>query len=283
MRRVPIYLLVLALLGDGLFAWGPAGHKWIHARALERLPPPLASILGSQREYLVEHAVDPDFWRDTDGEESPRHFIDLDKYGDFPFPQLTLDYEQMLRRFGLEKLKANGLVLWTIPQVMTRLEKAFRAADQHAILRELVALGHYVADLHQPFHAVANYDGQLSRQWGIHGRFEVEVANRILPTLQMRSAQLEEISDPLKASFDIALESFSRVNVILVADWKIVRDLKIDRDSLPRDPEKKFAVYPESYFRLFAARTGPVAAWRMQHAAWAVASFWTQAWNNSRK
>ena len=29
-------------------------------------------------------------------------------------------------------------------------------------------IAHYTADAHQPFHAVLNYDGQLTGQWGIH-------------------------------------------------------------------------------------------------------------------
>ena len=36
-------------------------------------------------------------------------------------------------------------------------------------------LAHYVADAHVPFHAVVNYDGQLTGQRGIHSRFESEL------------------------------------------------------------------------------------------------------------
>lgn len=280
--RVCALALVWGVAGNVL-AWGPEGHKWIHARAVELLPADVAAVLGPHRAYLVEHGVDPDLWREHDPEENPRHFVDLDRYGDFPFPRFMLDYEQMLKRHGLDKLKANGTVLWTIPEVMSRLEKAFRSGDRDAMLREAVALGHYLGDLHQPFHAVANYDGQLTGQKGIHWRFEGDVANRVLPTLKAGPGRLQEIRNPLQQSFDIALDSFSMVDLILIPDWKIVRDQKIDRNSLPREPRRKEAIYPESYFRAFVAATGSLAARRMQEAAWVVASFWTQAWKNSRQ
>ena len=280
--RLACGLLLGLFVQSALFAWGPAGHKWVHARALEHLPPALAAILGPHRDYLVEHSIDPDSWRETDPEEAPRHYIDLDNYGNFPFPRFTLDYEQLVRREGQDKVKANGLVLWTISQVMDRLTRAFRSGDQQAMLREAVALGHYVDDLHQPFHAVANFDGQFTGQKGIHARFEVDATDRILATLEAGPGKLYRIDDPLRQAFDIAMDSLSMVNLILIPEWQIVRDLKIDRETLPRDPEKKIAVYPESYFQRLTERTGPVAAKRLQEAVWSVASFWTQAWENSR-
>ena len=284
MRRIAAPLVLLAFWPAGnLLAWGPLGHKWIHARALESVPAALVAVFGADGPYLVDHALDPDDWRANDPEENPRHFIDLDRYGSFPFPGLTLDYDQMVQRHGLDKVKANGTILWTTSQVMARLEKAFRNGDRAAMLREAVTLGHYVADIHQPFHAVANYDGQLTGQRGIHGRLEFDVEERVVPGLKAGSGQLRPILDPVKETYDIALDSFSMVDPILVWDWKIVRDLKIDRASLPRDPEKKFPIYPEEYHRQLTERIGPLAVRRIREAAWAVASFWTQAWTNSQK
>ena len=39
-------------------------------------------------------------------------------------------------------------------------------------------LGHYMGDAHVPFHAVLNYDGQLTNQHGIHARFEAMLFER---------------------------------------------------------------------------------------------------------
>ena len=40
------------------------------------------------------------------------------------------------------------------------------------------SLAHYVSDAHVPFHAVVNYDGQLTGQHGIHARFESALFER---------------------------------------------------------------------------------------------------------
>src|SRR5262245_31483780 len=87
--RVALCLSLLLALAPHSFAWGPEGHRWIHARAFERLPPDLAAYWKDDGPYLIEHSSDPDIWRQTNfEEENPRHFIDIDRYGSFPFPDL---------------------------------------------------------------------------------------------------------------------------------------------------------------------------------------------------
>jgi hypothetical protein len=46
------------------------------------------------------------------------------------------------------------------------------AFGQIDIIHFSALLGHYVSDAIQPFHGVINYDGQLTKQNGIHARFE---------------------------------------------------------------------------------------------------------------
>ena len=45
-------------------------------------------------------------------------------------------------------------------------------------------MGHYIADLAQPLHTSENYDGQLTKQKGLHVWFEKTALDELYPNLQ---------------------------------------------------------------------------------------------------
>jgi len=87
-------LAVLAIQPARLDAWGFTGHKFITDRAIDLLPPEIRPFFQKFRTTVVEHSIDPDTYR-TIGfvEEPPRHFLDMDAYGPFPFKELPHDYD----------------------------------------------------------------------------------------------------------------------------------------------------------------------------------------------
>ena len=56
-------------------AWGFEGHKYILDRAIALLPPEIRPFFEKNRVTIVEHAIDPDLWRNVgfDAQEGPRH------------------------------------------------------------------------------------------------------------------------------------------------------------------------------------------------------------------
>ena len=50
--------------------------------------------------FLEEHAVDPDKRRYSIAEEGPRHYIDIDHYGTYPYPSLPRKWEDAVAKFG---------------------------------------------------------------------------------------------------------------------------------------------------------------------------------------
>ena len=70
---------------------------------------------------------------------------------------------------------------WRSAEIYQKLSRRSRSRQPYA--RDNIkffssVLTHYVSDAHVPFHAVLNYDGQLTGQWGIHSRFETELFER---------------------------------------------------------------------------------------------------------
>lgn len=81
-------------------AWGFFGHRKINHMAVFTLPPELIVFYKKHIDFVTEHAVDPDKRRYATTHEAPRHFMDLDRYGEPPFPDLPRNWTDALMRFS---------------------------------------------------------------------------------------------------------------------------------------------------------------------------------------
>lgn len=79
--------------------WGFWGHRRINRIAVFSLPPAMMVFFKKNIEFITEHAVDPDKRRYATKFEGPRHFIDLDHWGDYPFEEVPRDWTNALARY----------------------------------------------------------------------------------------------------------------------------------------------------------------------------------------
>ena len=84
MKRAFLFLLLLSISFHA-FCWGFYGHKKINYYAVFLLPPEMMQLYKPQIDFITEHAVDPDMRRYAIAEEGPRHYIDIDHYGNYNF------------------------------------------------------------------------------------------------------------------------------------------------------------------------------------------------------
>lgn len=80
--------------------WGFFGHKRINRLAVFTLVPDMMPLFKKNIEFLTDHAVDPDKRRYAIKAEAPRHFIDLDRWGEAPFEGLPRLYPNALIKYG---------------------------------------------------------------------------------------------------------------------------------------------------------------------------------------
>jgi hypothetical protein len=263
-------LSVLLVLPHASGAWGFEAHRYIMARAIPLLPDEIRPFFEKYQPAIVEHVIDPDLWRTAGWEaESPRHYLDLDAYGPYPFTALPRDYEEAVKKHGQEFLTKNGLIPWRTAEVYGKLVEAFTQKAGYS--RENIkffssVLTHYVSDAHVPFHAVLNHDGQLTGQWGIHSRFESELFERYLPQLRVDPKPIGPVPPARDLVFDTLLASFSLTQTVLDADKAAVAG---------RD------VYDDAYFEEFFRKAQPILERRLSEAITASASLITAAWNEA--
>jgi hypothetical protein len=271
-RRGVLVVLVLAACGAPLGAWGGEGHRFILAQAIALLPSPIKPVFEKNRLMLLERSVDPDLWRTVGfDEEEPRHFLDYDAYGAFPFTSLPREYGAALAKFGHETILKNGTLPWHTIEMHGRLLRAFEHQKRQAggvdtIMLLSAVLSHYIADAHQPLHATLNYDGQLTNQVGLHSRFESELFRRYVSKLVIRPKPLAPIVHPDAAIFDALLASAQAVEPILKADADAAR---------PRTE------YDDGYFEALYAATGPILERRVNEAIAMTAAVISGAWENA--
>jgi hypothetical protein len=271
LRALTIVLGLIVAGEAGVRAWSFDVHRYVTGLAIDRLSGPLGAFLAANRSFVVEHSIDPDLWRTAGWMiEPPRHFLDLDAYGKPPFAALPRDYEAARAKFGRATLDKYGTLPWRTEEVHRDLIRAFAQvrSGRNGYARENVKfftaiLAHYVADAHVPFHAVLNYDGQLTGQHGIHSRFEGELFDRLGATLSVPAPSVTGRVDAGPLVFDALLSGFALVPSILDADRAAIGERE---------------TYDDRYFTEFGRQVRPVLQERLGQAASAVASLVLGAW-----
>jgi hypothetical protein len=274
-KLIPVALLALALSVSRPVpadAWGLTVHKFIADRAIVLLPPAIRPFFEMYRTTFIEHAIDPDTYR-TMGwtEEPPRHFLDMDAYGPFPFTAIPHDFTQAVAARGADFVTRNGLLPWRTQEMSDRLREAFKQTTPYArddIKLFSAVIAHYVGDAFQPFHAAVNYDGQLTGQPGIHARFETEMFDRYMDQLRIAPEPIQPIASAREFTFATLTDSFTWVEPILAADRAAVQGKE---------------EYDDAYFDVMLEKTRPILEKRLSQAITGVASVITAAWIEAGK
>ncbi|MCC7033180.1 MAG: hypothetical protein IT179_10145 [Acidobacteria bacterium] len=270
-------LLLVLILPVPSFAWGFEAHKLIADRAIALLPAPLRPLFEERRVFIVERSIDPDLWRTAGFEsEPPNHFLDMDHeaFGPYPFEALPRDYDAAVQRFGREFVHRQGLLPWRVQEFYGQLQRAFESLKRQnppAYVLDDIAfytaiLFHYVSDGHVPLHAVVNYDGQLTNQHGLHGRWESDLFERNRAALTIAPAAPHAVSDPRAFMFDVLLASNRASGAVFDADRKASEGREF---------------YDDQYFEAFKAAALPGLERRLNDSISAVAAVITGAWEQA--
>jgi hypothetical protein len=271
--RLLVLVLVAALALPGRAdAWGFEAHFLIMERAIALLPAELRPLFEKHRVKVVERIIDPDTWRSAGFEdEEPNHFLDLDweGYGKDPFTELPRDYTAAIAKFGRSRILQNGTVPWRVEEMFGNLQRAFRDYERRGpfgqvdIIHFSAWLAHYVSDSIQPFHGVINYDGQLTRQNGVHARFETALVERYKNQLVLTPRALPAVRAPRDFIFERLIEDTRLAPGIL----------KADLDAIGTGD-----TYDDQYFDTFFRATRPVLEQRLSDSIAAVAAAIAGAW-----
>ena len=144
--------------------WGFSAHQRINRLAIFTLPQEMMPFYKTHLRYVMEHSVDPDMRRYAVKYEAPRHYIDLDAYGDSATYKLPIFWNDAVEKFSEDTLMKNGIVPWQIQLIKFQLTKAFRENDGQRILKLSAEMGHYIADANVPLHTNRSYSAEPTKK-----------------------------------------------------------------------------------------------------------------------
>ena len=279
-----ISLTFLAILSipASLLGWGFWAHKEITKTAIESLPDGLRDFFRAHADSLIEKSVEPDKIRFSDRLEPFRHYINIDRYGTYPFPELPRHYDEAVRKFGKGTVDSSGTVPWRIAECTEKLTESFKRRNAQDIVFYASYLGHYVADAHVPLHAAVNYDGQMTGQKGIHSRWESRIPEKFGAAYRLEVRPAVYLDRPLDSAFGTILESYLEVDSVLSLDKQAQESLpEKDRFVVRKRKNRVQYEYTDKYYDRYNTLLNGMVERRMNDAAQRVASYWYTAWVNA--
>jgi len=236
--------------------------------AVDTLPNELRPFFEVNRNYLIQHVNDAMNQLDKHPNERQNHFIELDRYGKFPFEALPRNYKAAVAKYGKTKIDSTGLLPWEIGVYSAKLTEDLRNGRWDEAKIDAAFLANYVAEAHDPFNTTENYDGRITGQSGVNERFNTILIDRYASFFPMNPHDASFISDPTDFAFDACLNAHSLVESILLAD---------------RSARRGLSSYTDDYYDRFYNLTAAALIKQLSDASTDVGSYWLTAWTNAGK
>lgn len=278
-----LILYFLFLISPPSFAWGFWAHQRINYQAVFLLPPEMMVLYKPYIGFITEHAIDPDKRRYAVAGEGPRHYLDIDHYGKYPYDSLPRKWSDAIAKFSEDSVRAHGIVPWHVQTMLQRLTIAFKEKDLPRILKNSAELGHYIADAHVPLHASSNHNGQFTNQKGIHAFWESRIPELLTnKEFDLFIGKAAYIKDAGKFIWQRVLESALAADSVLAFE-------KALSASFPEDRKYAFELrngaiirqYSAAFTIAFDRKLNGMVERRMRQSIYAIACFWYTAWLNA--
>jgi len=278
-----ILFIVLSAFYKQSFCWGFYAHQRINYYAIFLLPPEMMVLYKPNIQFITDHAVDPDKRRYAVSSEAPKHYIDIDNYGRYPWPELPAKYDEAIKKYSADTILANGIVPWWIQIMQQRLTNAFKEKDMPKILKLSAEIGHYIADAHVPLHASSNHDGQQTNQKGIHGFWESRVPELLAEKkFDFMIGKATYISNISRYVWDRVHESGAAADTVLKDEALLTKQFAADKKySFEERNGKIIRQYSSAFAIAYNQMLNGMVERRMRLAIASVASFWYTAWVNA--
>jgi len=270
-------LIILALV---CCSWGFLVHRTINQVAIYQLPKAMRPFFYENKDSIARNAPRPDQRRSTDTTEFPKHFVDLEAFGDSAGWKMPVKWEDALKQYGKDSLRKYGFLPYVVADVQSKLTNAFRLRNKDSIIFYATDLGHYIGDAHVPLHTSINYDGQLTNQRGIHDLWETSVPEAVLDQYSFYNGhEAKYLSSTEQAIWETIRSSHALLNEMFAAEKEVSKNFT---DSTKYFKEVRWGRERRFYTKAFAIeynkRLSASINQQLLHSANQIADFWYTAW-----
>ena len=277
--KIIVFFLFLSSILYYSIPWGFYAHKRVNRYAVFTLPEELVGFYKKHIDHLTEHAVDADKRRYAIKEEAPRHYIDIDHYGENPFQEMPKKWSDAVEKFSEDTLLAYGIVPWHIQTIYNRLIIAFEEKNINYILKNSADLGHYVSDAHVPLHTTENYNGQLTNQKGIHAFWESRLPELFADDYDYLVGTAEYQYSVLDVAWKAVESSFNSLDSVLLFEKELSLEFEQDKQySYEKRGTKTIKVKSADYSLAYHTKLDGMVERRLKLSIISIGNLWYSAW-----
>ncbi|OWP64365.1 S1/P1 Nuclease [Hymenobacter amundsenii] len=274
-----VSVLLLVFLPASADAWGFFAHRLINRLAVFTLPPEMVGFYKANIDYLTTNATRPDSRRMVVPGEAPRHFLDVDVYGDSAVYKLPRSYPDAVALLSEDSLLRHGIVPWQVARMKGQLTAAFQAHDTDRILHHSADLGHYIADACVPLHTTHNYNGQLTGQRGIHALWESRLPELLSSGYDFFTGPAPYLERPTETIWAAVARSHAAVDSVLTFERALSGQFADDRKyGFEQRGTATVRTYSRDFARAYHQRLNGQVERQLRLATRLVGAFWYTAW-----
>ncbi|MCB0491220.1 MAG: S1/P1 Nuclease [Cyclobacteriaceae bacterium] len=275
MRKLLPLCLTIPCLG---FVWGFFAHKKINRLAVFTLPSEMIGFYKKNIEFLTEESVSPDRRRYAVKDEAPRHYIDLDDFGDSAIFKLPRTWQKAVERYGEDSLMEKGIVPWHVTRMYYQLKTAMLLYDPQKILWASAELGHYVADANVPLHTTSNYDGQLTNQVGLHGFWESRLPELFFNDYDFFVGKASYIGNVPDYAWQAVTNAHLALDSVLYLEKHVGEKLKNKKYSFETRGKQTVKVVSYQYAKAYHSALDGMVERQMRASVKMIGDLWYTAW-----
>jgi hypothetical protein len=268
-----------------LCSWGFYVHETATQIAVYQLPKHLRRFFFANIDSVTANAIRPDKRRSMDKGENPKHFIDIENYGENAMVSMPRSWQTAFKKYSFDTLKRYGYVPYQILIEYDSLVHAFKQNKADSIIFYADDLAHYIEDANVPLHTTNNYDGQLTNQKGLHALWESAIPELALNNYYLHSKHKAKyikdkpaaIWNAIKRAHDLLPEMFEKEKEVAANFPDSSKYKTVMRYG------RKTKVYTDAFAKQYAAALGSSINDQVINSANMVSDFWYSAWVDAGK
>lgn len=266
-------------MGLSSYRWGFYAHRRINRLAVFTIPPELIGFYKKHIVYLTENAINPDQRRYAVDDEAPRHYIDLDVYGDSALQVVPHNWFEAVEKYTEDTLQAYGIVPWHINLMKHLLTRAFEERDLDKILRYSADIGHYIGDSNVPLHTTENYNGQLTGQYGIHGFWESRLPELYADDYDFFVGRAEYVDNVQERAWEAVTAAHLAMDSVLRFEKELSQKFPESKKySYEERGNSTIRVYSQKYSHAYNQMLNGMVERRMRASIKMVGDIWFTCW-----
>jgi hypothetical protein len=279
--RSAIYVLILFFSSS----WGFLVHRTVNQLAIYQLPKKMQLFFYANMDSIVKYSIRPDQRRNEDRTEAPKHFIDLEAYGDSAAWKMPLTWNEAVAKYSRDTLIKYGYVPYWIIAMKEKLVNAFRSRNADSIIFYATDMGHYIGDANVPLHTSLNYDGQLTGQRGLHALWE-----SVIPELELDQYKFYNhhkatyLAQPEMEIWEAIRRAHILVGDMLQKEREVSRQFTdATKYRLQTRNGREVRLYTPAFAKAYAAGLQPTINDQLIRSSNLIADLWYTSWVDAGK